>query len=46
MMTGPQHNGEGIRDTILLVEGRHILPITELNTKINKSQEFLVESEL
>jgi hypothetical protein len=46
MSTGTQHNWEEIKDAILLPEGRHTLLISEVNTNINKSQEFIVESEL
>jgi hypothetical protein len=46
MWSGSQHNWEEIKDAILLPEGRHTLLISEVNTNINKSQEFVVESEL
>jgi hypothetical protein len=46
MSTDTQHNWEEIKDAILLSEGKHTLLISELNTNINKLQEFIVESEL
>jgi hypothetical protein len=46
MSTGTQHNWEEIKDAISLTEGRHTLTISEVNTNINKSQEFIVETEL
>jgi len=46
MTTDTQHNWEEIKDAISLSEGRHTLSIREMNANINKSQEFIVESEL
>jgi hypothetical protein len=46
MTTGTQHNWEEVRDAISLSEGKHTLSISEVNTNITKSQEFIVTSEL